>query len=71
MTRPLARGLEKNRIEALVDGVFAVALTLLVLDIRLPEGVVAPTDAALAPQLDTIKRHFDKYMEMFILVWLE
>jgi uncharacterized membrane protein len=68
MTRPLARGLEKNRIEALVDGVFAVALTLLVLDIRLPEGVVAPTDAALAAQLATLERHFVIYVVTFIVV---
>ena len=34
-----ACGLEKNRVEALVDGIFAVALTLLVLDIKLPEDV--------------------------------
>lgn len=31
--------MEKNRLEALSDGVFAVAITLLVLDIRLPAGV--------------------------------
>jgi uncharacterized membrane protein len=31
--------MDKNRLEALSDGVFAVAITLLVLDIRLPSGV--------------------------------
>ncbi|HET9046462.1 MAG TPA: TMEM175 family protein, partial [Casimicrobiaceae bacterium] len=34
------RGFEKNRLEALADGIFAVALTLLVLDIKVPEKVV-------------------------------
>lgn len=29
----------RNRVEALVDGIFAVAMTLLVLDIKLPEGL--------------------------------
>jgi uncharacterized membrane protein len=29
--------LGRNRIEALTDGVFAVAMTLLVLDLKLPE----------------------------------
>lgn len=68
MRPTLARGLEKNRIEALVDGVFAVALTLLVLDIRLPEGMAAPTDAALAAQLATLERHFVIYVVTFIVV---
>ena len=35
----------KLRLDALTDGVFAVAMTLLVLDLRLPESF-APTDAA-------------------------
>jgi TMEM175 potassium channel family protein len=30
-------GLSKNRIEALTDGVFAVVMTLLVLDIGIPQ----------------------------------
>lgn len=30
--------MNKNRLEALTDGVFAIVVTLLVLDIRLPEG---------------------------------
>lgn len=29
-------GLSKHRLEALADGIFAIALTLLVLDLRLP-----------------------------------
>uniref|UniRef100_Q07M98 DUF1211 domain-containing protein n=1 Tax=Rhodopseudomonas palustris (strain BisA53) TaxID=316055 RepID=Q07M98_RHOP5 len=35
----------KNRLDALGDGIFAVAMTLLILDLRLPEDF-APRDAA-------------------------
>lgn len=34
-------GFRKNRLEALQDGIFAVALTLLALDLRLPAGLSA------------------------------
>lgn len=34
----LRRGLATGRLEALSDGVYAIALTLLVLDIALPSG---------------------------------
>jgi len=37
--------MEKSRIAALVDGIFAVAMTLLVLDLKLPEGVKTGNDA--------------------------
>lgn len=33
------RGLSKNRIEALTDGIFAVAMTLLILDVKVPKSV--------------------------------
>lgn len=38
MTRPLLTWFPKNRLEALTDGIYAVALTLLVLDLKLPSG---------------------------------
>ncbi len=49
----------KNRLEALTDGIFAVAMTLLVLDLRIPDEIGSPTDEAslvhallaLAPKL--------------------
>ena len=43
--------LPKSRIEALTDGIFAVTMTLLVLDLRLPEAPANPDrmiDALLA-----------------------
>jgi TMEM175 potassium channel family protein len=38
MARPPPTGLPANRIEALSDGVFAIAMTILVLNIQVPEG---------------------------------
>ena len=35
-TEPIAAGLSKARVEALTDGIFAVAMTLLILDVRVP-----------------------------------
>jgi uncharacterized membrane protein len=65
---PRLPGLEKNRLEALIDGIFAVALTLLVLDIRLPENIVVTTNAALLDQLLTLERHFVIYVVSFIVI---
>lgn len=52
--------LGKNRIEALSDGIFAIAMTLLILEIKVPElphnapnVVVAPALIELAPKLLT------------------
>lgn len=39
--------LSKHRIEALVDGIFAVAMTLLVIDLRLPDHGHLASEAAL------------------------
>ena len=62
------RGFEKNRIEALIDGIFAVALTLLVLDIKLPEGVSYATNEALWNRLVELERHFAIYAISFIVI---
>src|SRR5439155_13999346 len=37
--KPMARGLPKNRLETLIDGVFAIAMTILVLEVRARETV--------------------------------
>jgi Endosomal/lysosomal potassium channel TMEM175 len=43
-------GLSKQRLEALTDGIFAVAMTLLVIELKLPEraDVSEPSDLARA-----------------------
>ena len=33
--------LSKHRLEALTDGIFAVAMTLLVIDLKIPETLIA------------------------------
>jgi uncharacterized membrane protein len=62
------RGFEKNRMEALIDGIFAVALTLLVLDIKLPENVSYPTNQALWNRLVELERHFAIYAISFVVI---
>ena len=39
---PVPIGFRKTRLETLQDGIFAVALTLLAIDLRLPEGLSLP-----------------------------
>jgi hypothetical protein len=39
---PAGEGFGTTRIEALADGIFAVAMTLLVLDVKPPDGEVTP-----------------------------
>jgi uncharacterized membrane protein len=63
-----ACGLEKNRLEALIDGIFAVALTLLVLDIKLPEDVAIATNDALIARLVGLERHFAIYAISFVVI---
>ncbi len=60
-------GLSKHRIEALSDGIFAFAMTLLVLDVKLPHhptveaGQLAPTLLALWPK-------FASYITSFVVL---
>jgi uncharacterized membrane protein len=57
--------MNKNRLEALSDGVFAVAITLLVLDIRLPAGVAY---ADLGRALVSLAPKILSYLLSFIVV---
>ncbi len=41
----------RHRLEALADGIFGVAMTLLVLEIRVPDGLDPKTDAELVALL--------------------
>jgi uncharacterized membrane protein len=43
--------MEKSRTAALVDGIFAMAMTLSVLDLKLPEGSKMGNDPAVWRQL--------------------
>jgi uncharacterized membrane protein len=63
--KKLERGLTTNRIEALSDGVFAIVLTLMVFQIRVPADV-APNE--LWPRLMRQKPEFYSYAISFILV---
>lgn len=58
-------GLTKTRIEALTDGVFAIAMTLLVFGIRVPE-VPSGSALALSHRLAKIWPHFLIYAISFI-----
>ena len=65
------RGFEKNRLEALIDGIFAVALTLLVLDLKLPEGADFASSSALWDRLIALERHFAIYVITFAVIGIK
>ncbi|MEB0059964.1 MULTISPECIES: TMEM175 family protein [unclassified Variovorax] len=64
----------KNRLEALTDGIFAVAMTLLVLDLRIPDEIGSPTDeASLVHALLALTPKLIPYLLSFYLLgvsWL-
>ena len=60
--------MEKSRIAALVDGIFAVAMTLLVLDLKLPEGVKMSSDAEVWGHLLELTGRFSTYTLSFIVL---
>ena len=60
--------MEKSRIAALVDGIFAVAMTLLVLDLKLPEGTSLSNDPAVWRQLFELTGRFSTYALSFIVL---
>ena len=62
------RGLAKNRIEALADGIFAVAMTLLVLDIKSPENREFETAADLVNYLVALEHSFAMYAISFFVL---
>lgn len=62
------RGLAKNRIEALADGIFAVAMTLLVLDIKSPINLSFETNAELIVYLVALEHSFAMYAISFIVL---
>lgn len=54
--------------EALVDGIFSVAMTLLVLDIKLPEGVRLPSNAELIRHFTSVAAAFAVYVVSFFVL---
>jgi uncharacterized membrane protein len=60
--------LERNRIEALTDGVFAVAMTLLVLDIKVPELEQSLSSAELPFRLLALWPKFLTYAISFVIL---
>lgn len=64
--------LPKARIEALTDGIFAVTMTLLVLDLKFPEHIGNDTRRVLSTLLD-LMQHLDDYVISFVVLcvfWL-
>lgn len=60
--------LSKHRIEALVDGIFAVAMTLLVIELRLPEHVHLATNGALHEALLELAPKFYSWVVSFAVL---
>jgi len=60
-------GISARRIETLVDGVFAIAMTLLVLGIAVP-SIANPTEASLYQALLDLLPNFYSYFISFVLL---
>jgi uncharacterized membrane protein len=64
------RLIEKLRLDALTDGVFAVAMTLMVIDLKLPESFHPATAAEFLHGLAELKTQFFVYVISFIVLGL-
>jgi uncharacterized membrane protein len=62
--------LSKHRLEALTDGIYAVAMTLLVLELRVPEGLTGASDAAFVSKLDELTPKFIAWILSFLILSL-
>lgn len=62
------RGLDKGRLEALTDGILAVAMTILVLDLKLEASDTITTDAHLLRHLLDVERTFNVYFVGFVVL---
>jgi uncharacterized membrane protein len=58
----------KNRVEALVDGIFSVAMTLLVLDVKLPSGLTFATNEDLLRHFASVEFSFGIYVVSFCVL---
>ena len=68
--RLFGRGRDTGRIEYFSDAVFAIAMTLLVLDIRLPKVLDSPTPAVLWEQVGLLWPQFFAYVLSFAVLAL-
>src|SRR5436190_5165844 len=66
-TKVAPPALSKGRIEALSDGVFAIAMTLLVLELKIPDLPKDTSQTELLSQLRELGPHFYSYALTFIL----
>ncbi len=66
-THTLPESASTARLEALSDNIFAVAMTLLVLDLRIPAH---PPDASVWPYLATLWHHMRTFAVSFFIVGL-
>jgi uncharacterized membrane protein len=63
-----AAGFEKNRLEALTDGIVAVAMTILVLDLKFDGTEVITSDGHMVAHLLDIERTFTVYLISFVVL---
>jgi uncharacterized membrane protein len=63
-----AQGMVKDRIEALTDGIMAVAMTILVLDLKFDGTEAISADAHLVRHLLEIERTFTVYLVSFVVL---
>lgn len=65
---PLPGLMSKHRIEALTDGIFAVTMTLLVIDLRLPESLHGAADPVLRSALAGLLPTFISWLISFFVL---
>ena len=71
MTEPIAdHGLSVHRSEALTDGIYAVAMTLLVIELKLPDHVVIHTGAELSQAVVDLWPRFQAWVLSFCVLAL-
>jgi uncharacterized membrane protein len=60
--------MNKHRLEALTDGIYAVAMTLLVLELKLPESGAPPNESAFLTQLLHLTPKFVAWVWSFFIL---
>ncbi len=64
------QGMSKHRLEALTDGIYAIALTLLVLELKLPDLPHEATDAELLERLVALWPKLGSWLVSFLFLSL-